>query len=154
MASKWPTCNRRIYHQGTALFRVGIRVSFGLDFCYRVRIFHPLLPKNGPRTPAVTMSGRSICQYQLKNPHSAELKIPHLAGGDGLQFQPADRSYAQSFPLEFLDLIHVSTSQQCQPSSASRIGPVAHRRRVVDFSTSIMGIFASAVTRLRAPAVW
>jgi hypothetical protein len=94
------------------------------------------------------------CQYQLKNPHSAELKIPHLAGGDGLQFQPADRSYAQSFPLEFLDLIHVSTSQQCQPSSASRIGPVAHRRRVVDFSTSIMGIFASAVTRLRAPAVW
>jgi hypothetical protein len=30
-----------------------------------------------------------ICQYQLKNPHSAERKIPHLAGGDGLQFQPA-----------------------------------------------------------------
>ena len=60
--------------------------------------------------------------------------------------QPADRPYAQSFPLEFLDLIHVSTSKQCRPSSASRIGPVAHRRRVVDFSTSIMGIFASAVT--------
>jgi hypothetical protein len=30
-----------------------------------------------------------VCQYQLKNPHSAERKIPHLAGGDGLQFQPA-----------------------------------------------------------------
>jgi hypothetical protein len=39
-----------------------------------------------------------------------------------------------------------STPQQWRPSSVSRIGPAAHRQWVGDFSASIMGIFASAVT--------
>ena len=60
--------------------------------------------------------------------------------------QPADGANAQSFTLEFLDIIQVSPPQQWRPSSVSRIGLVAHRRRVVDFSFSIKWIFASAVT--------
>jgi hypothetical protein len=49
-------------------------------------------------------------------------------------------------------LIHIFNAQLYRPSSPSRIGPVAHRLRVVDFSIGIMGIFASAVIKCRIPS--
>jgi hypothetical protein len=43
-------------------------------------------------------------------------------------------------------LSNIFTSQQCRPSSVSRIGPVAYRQRAGDFSIGIMAFFASALT--------